>query len=106
MSALLNEGTCRLVGKRGRATALQKDGEMRRRGKSHRLAGGRMREGNFRRVQENACRRGAAVKRVAENREAALRRVDADLVRAAGQRRGFHAVVAADVRRLQLISDF
>ena len=64
-----------------------------------------MREGNFRRVQENACRRGAAVKRVAENREAAFRRVDADLMRAASQRFRLQADVAADVKRLHLIAD-
>jgi hypothetical protein len=44
-----------------------------------------MRECNFRRVQKNARRRRAAVKRVAENREAVFRRVNADLMRAAGE---------------------
>jgi hypothetical protein len=51
-----------------------------------------MREGNFRRVQKHPRRRRAAVKRVAENRESAFRRVDADLVRATGQRLGFDEV--------------
>ena len=65
------------------------------RGQFHRLAGGRMIKLNLRRVQKHPHRRRAAVKRVAENREAAFRRVDADLVRASGEGRGFNAVVAA-----------
>jgi len=49
-----------------------------------------MGEGNLRCVQKHPRRRGAAVKRVAENRKSALRCVDANLVRAASKRRGFN----------------
>ena len=45
-----------------------------------------MGEGNFRRVQKYPRRRCSPVKRVAENRETALRRMNANLVRAAGER--------------------
>ena len=47
-----------------------------------------MGEGDFRCMQKNARRRRAAVKRVAENREAIFGSVDADLVRATGERLG------------------
>ena len=66
--------------------------KIRGRAKRHRLARCRMGEGNFRRVQKHPRRRGAAVKRVAENRESALRRVDANLVCFSCQRFGFHTL--------------
>ena len=49
-----------------------------------------MSELDFRRMQINARRGGAAVKRVTKNGEAAFRRVDANLMRAAGQRLGVY----------------
>ena len=60
------------------------------RAKPHRLAAKGMGEGNFRRVQEDARGCGAAIQGVAKNRKAALGRVDADLVRASGERVSFH----------------
>ena len=69
--------------------------KIRGRVKRHRLARCRMGEGNFRRVQKHPRRRCAAVKRVAENRESALRRVDANLVRLSCQRLGFNTLVGA-----------
>ena len=58
--------------------------------KCHQITSGRQREGNFRRMQKNARRRGAAVKRIAEDRKSIFRRMDADLMSSASQRFGLH----------------
>ena len=48
----------------------------------------------LRRVQINAWRRRAAVKRVSENRKTAVRRVDPNLMRPPSQRLGFNLLAA------------
>ena len=55
-----------------------------------------MREGYFRRVQEYSRRRGAAVKRVAENREFAFCGVNANLMRPPCERLGANQLRTAD----------
>jgi hypothetical protein len=60
------------------------------------FVGGRVPEAETLSVEENAGSRGSAVERIAEDGKTELRGVDADLMRAPGERAGFDEVVAED----------
>ena len=74
--------------------------EIHRRFKFHFLRAGRMLEFQRGGMQAQARERRAAVKRITQHGKPIFRRVNADLMCAAGERRRFHQAVGTDVRRL------